>query len=49
MKGVQRVVQEAVDVSVPSLGERLIKAIRQHARGREPHDDITLVCLGRLP
>ncbi len=47
MNGVQRVVQEAGAVSAAALGDRLIKAVQQHATNREPHDDITLVCLGR--
>jgi serine phosphatase RsbU (regulator of sigma subunit) len=47
MKGVQRVVQEAGAVSAAVLGERIIKAVAQHASGSDPHDDITLVCLGR--
>jgi serine phosphatase RsbU (regulator of sigma subunit)/pSer/pThr/pTyr-binding forkhead associated (FHA) protein len=47
MKGVQRVVQEAGAVSPTVLGERIIKAVAQHATNRDPHDDITLVCLGR--
>src|SRR5262249_7260470 len=28
------------------LGERLIKAVRQHSLGRSQHDDIALVCFG---
>lgn len=47
MTGMQRVVQEAGTVSASVLGERLIKAVAQHASNRDPHDDITLVCLGR--
>jgi serine phosphatase RsbU (regulator of sigma subunit) len=47
MTGMQRVVQEAGAVSASVLGERLIKAVAQHASSRDPHDDITLVCLGR--
>lgn len=47
MTGVQRVVQEAGAVSAAILGERLIKAVAMHASNRDPHDDITLVCLGR--
>jgi sigma-B regulation protein RsbU (phosphoserine phosphatase) len=47
MTGVQRVVQEAGAVSANVLGERIIKAVVQHASNRDPHDDITLVCLGR--
>src|SRR5262245_29827670 len=27
--------------------ERLLKAVKQHSAGRDQHDDITLVCLGR--
>jgi phosphoserine phosphatase RsbU/P len=46
-KGVQRVVQEAGAVSAAVLGERIIKAVQLHAVNRDPHDDITLVCLGR--
>ncbi|MHB1422650.1 MAG: SpoIIE family protein phosphatase [Gemmataceae bacterium] len=47
MKGVLRVIQEAGAVSAAALGERLIKAVAQHASNRDPHDDIALVCLGR--
>jgi serine phosphatase RsbU (regulator of sigma subunit)/pSer/pThr/pTyr-binding forkhead associated (FHA) protein len=31
----------------PVLGERIIKAVKQHATGRSQHDDITLVAFGR--
>jgi sigma-B regulation protein RsbU (phosphoserine phosphatase) len=47
MQGVLRVIAEAGAVSAAVLGERLIKAVQQHAVHRDPHDDITLVCLGR--
>ncbi len=47
MTGIQRVVQEAGAVSASVLGDRIIKAVAQHASNRDPHDDITLVCLGR--
>jgi serine phosphatase RsbU (regulator of sigma subunit)/pSer/pThr/pTyr-binding forkhead associated (FHA) protein len=47
MKGIQRIVQEAGAVSPSVLGERLVRAVGQHASKRDPHDDITLVCLGR--
>jgi serine phosphatase RsbU (regulator of sigma subunit)/pSer/pThr/pTyr-binding forkhead associated (FHA) protein len=30
------------------LGQRMVKAVKQHAAGRSQHDDITLVCFGRL-
>jgi len=47
MTGIQRVVQEAGPISASVLGERIIKAVAQHASSGDPHDDITLVCLGR--
>jgi sigma-B regulation protein RsbU (phosphoserine phosphatase) len=47
MMGMQRVVAEAGAVSASVLGECLIKAVVQHASNSDPHDDITLVCLGR--
>jgi hypothetical protein len=34
-------------VAAAELGERLIKAVKQHSIGRPPHDDIALVCFGR--
>jgi serine phosphatase RsbU (regulator of sigma subunit) len=34
-------------LSAKPLGERLIRAVTQHAAGRSQHDDITLVCLSR--
>jgi serine phosphatase RsbU (regulator of sigma subunit) len=30
-----------------ALGERIMKILKQHATGRNQHDDITLVCFGR--
>jgi serine phosphatase RsbU (regulator of sigma subunit) len=30
-----------------TLGERVVRLVRQHAAGRSQHDDITLVCFGR--
>jgi serine phosphatase RsbU (regulator of sigma subunit) len=32
----------------PELGERIVKNVKQHAAGRSQHDDITLVCFGRV-
>jgi sigma-B regulation protein RsbU (phosphoserine phosphatase) len=29
------------------MGQRLVDAVRQHALGRKPHDDVTVVCFGR--
>lgn len=47
MTGIQRVLTEVGVVSPTVLGDRMIKAVAQHASNRDPHDDITLVCLGR--
>jgi serine phosphatase RsbU (regulator of sigma subunit) len=33
--------------AVQSIGEQLVAAVRQHALGLKPHDDITVVCFGR--
>jgi serine phosphatase RsbU (regulator of sigma subunit)/pSer/pThr/pTyr-binding forkhead associated (FHA) protein len=30
------------------LGERVIRTVHQHAIGRPPFDDVTLVCIGRI-
>jgi sigma-B regulation protein RsbU (phosphoserine phosphatase) len=47
LKGIERVVQQVGAVSAAVLGERIIKAVVQHASNRDPFDDIALVCLGR--
>ncbi len=47
MSGVHRAVEQAGNISPTVLGERIIRAVQQHAAGRSPHDDVTLVCLGR--
>jgi sigma-B regulation protein RsbU (phosphoserine phosphatase) len=46
MKGVQRAILGG-PAAAAAVGERLNKAVQQHAAGRDPHDDITLVCVGR--
>jgi sigma-B regulation protein RsbU (phosphoserine phosphatase) len=47
LRGMQRVAQGAGPISAAVLGDRIIKAVGQHATNRDPHDDITLVSLGR--
>jgi serine phosphatase RsbU (regulator of sigma subunit) len=47
IEGVQRVLREAGDAGPQQLVERLVNAVKQHATGREPHDDLTVVSLGR--
>jgi sigma-B regulation protein RsbU (phosphoserine phosphatase) len=38
----------AGSLSPAQLGERMIKAVQQHAAGQTQHDDITLVTFGRI-
>jgi serine phosphatase RsbU (regulator of sigma subunit)/pSer/pThr/pTyr-binding forkhead associated (FHA) protein len=47
MAGVKRVIQAAGKASPKELGEKLVAAIRVHATGRDPHDDVTVVVVGR--
>jgi serine phosphatase RsbU (regulator of sigma subunit)/pSer/pThr/pTyr-binding forkhead associated (FHA) protein len=47
IKGVHAALQGGGPYTAKTLGERVLKAVRQHAAGRSPHDDIALVCLGR--
>jgi sigma-B regulation protein RsbU (phosphoserine phosphatase) len=48
-QGVEATVKTGGPTSAKPLGERLVKAVKQHAAGRAQHDDITLVCLSRNP
>jgi serine phosphatase RsbU (regulator of sigma subunit) len=31
-----------------AIGEKVVKAVKQHSAGCKPHDDITVVCFGRV-
>jgi serine phosphatase RsbU (regulator of sigma subunit)/pSer/pThr/pTyr-binding forkhead associated (FHA) protein len=46
-EGVKATIQDGGPLAARPLGERLIKAVKQHAAGRNQHDDITLVCVSR--
>lgn len=35
-------------LSPRALGDRIVKAVKQHATGRQPHDDVTIVAFGRI-
>lgn len=35
------------DLAPHALGDKLVKVVKQHAAGRNPHDDLTLVSFGR--
>jgi serine phosphatase RsbU (regulator of sigma subunit)/pSer/pThr/pTyr-binding forkhead associated (FHA) protein len=48
MKGVLRAIQDSASAGPRALGERIVKAVQLHSTNRSPHDDVTLVCLGRL-
>jgi sigma-B regulation protein RsbU (phosphoserine phosphatase) len=47
VQGVHRAIQDAGTTSPRGVGERIVKAVGQHAAGRPQFDDLTLVCLGR--
>lgn len=47
LDGVKRVVRGAGNAAPSQIGERLAEAVRQHAAGRDPHDDVTVVVVGR--
>jgi sigma-B regulation protein RsbU (phosphoserine phosphatase) len=47
VQGVNRAIAEAGAASPKGVGEHIVKAVQQHAAGRSPFDDLTLVCLGR--
>jgi serine phosphatase RsbU (regulator of sigma subunit) len=46
MEGVYAAVQGGPQ-SPHDMGERIVKAVKQHALGCKPHDDVTVVCFGR--
>lgn len=46
VKGIRTAVQNG-RLAPQALGERIIKTVKQHAAGRQPHDDVTLVAFGR--
>ena len=46
VKGMEAAIKGS-DLGPHALGDRIIKAVKQHAAGRHPHDDVTLVAFGR--
>jgi serine phosphatase RsbU (regulator of sigma subunit)/pSer/pThr/pTyr-binding forkhead associated (FHA) protein len=46
MDGVRQALKSGPMTPKPMV-ERLMAAVKQHASGRKPHDDITVVCFGR--
>jgi serine phosphatase RsbU (regulator of sigma subunit)/pSer/pThr/pTyr-binding forkhead associated (FHA) protein len=47
MAGIERVVRGCGPVGPQEMVERLVSAVKQHAAGRDPHDDVTVVALSR--
>jgi serine phosphatase RsbU (regulator of sigma subunit)/pSer/pThr/pTyr-binding forkhead associated (FHA) protein len=46
-QGIYATLQGLGPASPRTLGEHVIRSVQQHAAGRAPVDDVTLVCLGR--
>ncbi|MFQ3592410.1 MAG: SpoIIE family protein phosphatase [Gemmataceae bacterium] len=42
-------VLSATPTSAQAVGEKLVAAVKQHATGRDPHDDLTVVVVRRNP
>jgi sigma-B regulation protein RsbU (phosphoserine phosphatase) len=47
-EGVHKVIKAAGKAGPKDLVEKLVAAVKTHARDREPHDDMTVVSFGRL-
>jgi len=48
MLAIKKVLSENLGLSPSIVVEKLVQALNKHAAGREyPHDDITIVCIGR--
>jgi sigma-B regulation protein RsbU (phosphoserine phosphatase) len=47
MAGVKQAIMDG-PMTPTAMGQRLIAAVKQHALGCKQHDDITVVCFGRL-
>jgi sigma-B regulation protein RsbU (phosphoserine phosphatase) len=48
MEGIHAVLSESGPMTANAIGHRLINAVRQHSLGCKQHDDITVVCFGRM-
>jgi serine phosphatase RsbU (regulator of sigma subunit)/pSer/pThr/pTyr-binding forkhead associated (FHA) protein len=48
LEGVHRVIRASGTARAKELVERLVAAVKAHARDREPHDDLTAVALSRV-
>jgi serine phosphatase RsbU (regulator of sigma subunit) len=45
--GAERAIKSAGRGAPKEVGEKLVAAVKQHAAGRDPHDDLTVVVVGR--
>jgi serine phosphatase RsbU (regulator of sigma subunit)/pSer/pThr/pTyr-binding forkhead associated (FHA) protein len=48
MIGIESALKNAGKVPPSALVDQLVRAVKAHAVGRDPHDDLTVVSLGRL-
>jgi serine phosphatase RsbU (regulator of sigma subunit)/pSer/pThr/pTyr-binding forkhead associated (FHA) protein len=48
MQGIETALKSAGKMAPTGLVEHLVRAVKHHAAGRDPHDDLTVVSLGRL-
>jgi serine phosphatase RsbU (regulator of sigma subunit)/pSer/pThr/pTyr-binding forkhead associated (FHA) protein len=49
VQGIQKALAGLEEPTPRNLVERVARAVQQHAAGRDAHDDITLVSIGRMP
>jgi sigma-B regulation protein RsbU (phosphoserine phosphatase) len=47
--GIERVIRSCGGAPPKEIVEKLVAAVKQHAIGRDPHDDVTVVALQRSP
>jgi serine phosphatase RsbU (regulator of sigma subunit)/pSer/pThr/pTyr-binding forkhead associated (FHA) protein len=47
LEGIHKVIKGSGKAGPKELVEKLVQAVKAHARDRDPHDDITVVALGR--
>jgi serine phosphatase RsbU (regulator of sigma subunit)/pSer/pThr/pTyr-binding forkhead associated (FHA) protein len=48
LKGVHKALEGEKGLNANAVGERIAKAVKLHAAGRDQADDITLMCVGRV-
>jgi sigma-B regulation protein RsbU (phosphoserine phosphatase) len=46
--GIQTAINDGEVIQPQAAGARIVEALKRHSAGRSQHDDITLVCFGRI-